>query len=615
MKSIKTALLIGGVSLTTVFFLNNFPIYTALSIIKAACLLVTNILIGFVIIALFNRNQLHSQKTAILESLGMGMVGSAAYFFFLSSFKWLYPPGIILYFCAPLILLAITLKSHSLRASLCNMTKDFFKRSWIEYIPFLFPAVFAILPPTFYDSLVYALGLPNFILQNHGFVQAPQFMFFNMFIYYEILMIPAVFLGDFVPRIFHFLVGCIFILSLLDFASVKFSLKKRNVLLIIILSLPLTLFLLTTVKADLIATLFVFLGIQKYLCKQFGKSAIFWGFAVGIKVIYLIPLAIFMLWSALYSKKFNLKQNATTAFIVIMMIFPLILKNALLVRNPFFPFFSQYFPHDFWNISRFAMVRAEISTLYTSIWDILKAPYSFSFDLHGAGGFVGPVFMIFLPFLFFVKLKREKKYLLHFALLFLFVGPFFGKAFRYFYISFLLLSLFVTIVYERYQHRLLKPMLLAVVFVNLVIGFSTLERIYASRIIYYQKENPDQYISRFFPTYSVINKINQSSPKNSKILLAGDARSYYLKRPYQVSSAHDYCIFKKYINKSQNTFDFLKSIQNDGFNYIVFNQSEFLRLQSYNRLTIEENKKLIQFFQSIKPSMQEGPLFVYKLTD
>ena len=113
------------------------------------------------------------------------------------------------------------------QASRPGKPADFFSRPPAEYAVFLVPLAYAALPPTFYDSLVYHLGIPNLYLQSGGFIPTPQFVYANTFIYYEISLIPAVFLGDMVPRLFHFLLGTLFVLAVADEAVEHWGVKSK----------------------------------------------------------------------------------------------------------------------------------------------------------------------------------------------------------------------------------------------------------------------------------------------------------------------------------------------------------------------------------------------------
>jgi hypothetical protein len=379
----------------------------------------------------------------------------------------------------------------------------------------------------------------------------------------------------------------------------------------VITSLPITLFLLTTIKSDLISALFIFAAIKAYYDKKYPISALFWGFSIGIKSFSGLALIIFLLLMVIKNRDFKLKRHLMMGGIILLVLRPLI-KNLILCGNPFFPFFSHIFTSEFWDSVRYSMVRQEVGTQYHSITDFLTLPVRISFSINGAGGVVGPIFLIFLPFL--VQMKRlAGKYLLFFALLLLVLGPFFGEAVRYIYVVFPLLSIFATISYERMNRKLLKIIFTIVVFINFTLGLGILESINAARLIYFNKYTADKYIIRSFPTYKAFLTVNHMEEPGTKVLLGGEARGFYLSRPYMTSSAHDYSIFKKYLRKSNSVMEFVKNIRSDGYTIIIFNLTEFQRLQGYNRLTKEEEKKLSEYLKRIIPSHQEGLISIYNL--
>jgi hypothetical protein len=128
------------------------------------------------------------------------------------------------------------------------------------------------------------------------------------------------------------------------------------------------------------------------------------------------------------------------------------------------------------------------------------------------------------------------------------------------------------------------------------------------------KFSSQQYKEYIFPAYPVFTYINKNTPAQAKILIAGEARNYYLKRPYQLSSALDYCILKKYLTCSSVTTEFVAAIKNDGFSYLLVSFSELERLQkSYLNLTAAEEEKLFDFLHSLAPVFQNGSYFLYKI--
>jgi hypothetical protein len=232
--------------------------------------------------------------------------------------------------------------------------------------------------------------------------------------------------------------------------------------------------------------------------------------------------------------------------------------------------------------------------------------------MQGAGGMVGPVFLIFLPFLLFFK-KKKNVFILFFALSLLIIAPFFGEAFRYIYIVFVLLSLFVALSYQSVNSKTLKILFVIIIFFNLIYSVFTLETLYSGKKLYFDKISIEQYRLRYYPTYRAYSTINNISEKKDRILVAGEARGFLLKRPYMISSAHDYCILFKYLKNAKTKAEFWKNIKKDNFNYLIFNINEFNRLQGYKRLDKAYTKKLNEFLKSTKPFRRERGLFIYKL--
>jgi len=605
-KHINAIMVFASIILTANLFTDHYLINSILPIAKVLYLLSTVFFYGFLLSGFkFNNNQ-----DGLADIFGKGLVFTTGYFLAISFIKLLNIYTISFFLLSPVFFILLSIKTR-----LGFNYREFielFRRDVFEYLIFLVPLVYALLPSTFYDSLVYHLGIPNFILQNGGFVSAPQFMFSNMFIYYELSLIPSVFLGDFVPRLFHFFTGMIFLLSVTDFAEHYLNIKKRRIFIITVISLPLSMFLLTTVKADLISAMFIFLGIKKYIDKRFSLSAVFWGFAIGVKIFSGLAFIIFILTVIIKNKKIAIRKHLRIGVISILTVVPLIIKNYVFIKNPFFPFLSSIFVNEYWDISRYNLVRSEVGSGYKSIIGFFKSPYRFSFKMQGAGGMVGPIFLIFLPFLIFIK-KIKNVLILFFALLLLFIAPFFGEAFRYIYIVFVLLSLFVTISYQFINSKTLKVLFIIIVFFNFIYSLFTLETLYSGKKLYFDKISIEQYRLRYFPTYRAYTTINNISKPNDRILVAGEARGFLLKRKYMISSAHDYSILLKYLNKSKTKDEFWANIKNDKFDYLIFNLNEFNRLQDYKRLSKTNVKKLTEFLKHTKPFKQERELFIYKL--
>jgi hypothetical protein len=606
-RILRVLLLSAAVIFTFNLTLFSYGQWLILPLLGALFLLVSVISLGFFIAWKFK-----IAAAGILEALALGLMATTAYFYMVSFFKILTALTILAFFTgAAFILLFLLLNKNWRNENLAGL-KLFFARPLSEFVVFVFPLLYAALPPSFYDALVYHLGIPNLYLQSGGFIATPQFVFANTFIYYEISMIPAVFLGEVVPRLFHFLLGVLFILAVGDEAVENWGVKGRLNLLLALVSLPMTLFLLVTCKNDLPGAFFIFLAIVHYRRQNIKLSAVFWGFAVGIKYFNLLPLGIFLLLVIKPWKKADLKKLALLALIIFLVVSPLLLKNYRFSGNPFFPFLQKTFPAAFWDGERQSLLQAEVGQIVHSAADFIKLPYNLSFFSYGYGGLVGPFFLVFLPLLLLLPFS-QKKWLL-WAMLVLAIAPFFTGSLRFVYVAVILLTIFSLQAYEGANGKILKTIFYLLIVVNFVMGFALLEKFYLAHYMLSGKFTGEQYKEYLFPTYPVFAYINANTPPQAKILIAGEARNYYLKRPYQVSSALDYCILNKYLGLSRTTGEFVAAVKKEGFSYLLVNFSELQRLQkNYTILTVAEREKLFYFLRSLAPVFRQGSVCLYKI--
>ena len=585
----------------------NYSRFVVLPLLAAFLLLALCVGLGDALAAVFR-----IAHVAVLDRAALGLMATTAFFFLAGLFHALKKPVILGFITAAacVVVWRIWLRRSWLWEWVNE--KELLGRPLAEYAVFIIPLAYAALPPTFYDSLVYHLGIPNLYLQSGGFIPTPQFVYANTFIYYEIALIPAVFLGDLVPRLFHFFLGALFVLSVADEAVEHWGVKKRLHLILALVSLPMTLFLLVTCKNDLVGAIFIFLAISQARRENWKLAAAFWGFAVGIKYFNLLPLAAFLLVTVKPWKKADLKKLALMALVIILVVSPLLLKNFHFTGNPFFPFLYKAFPAAFWDGDRFNRLQEDVGKMVHAPADLVRLPYSLSFFNHGYGGLVGPLFLIFLPFLLLGK-PRDGRWL-GWALLLLGCAPFLTASLRFIYAAFVVLAILSVRAYEEAGGKTLKAVFYAVIALNFIMGFAMLETFYQAHSVLGGKFTSEQYKEKFFPTYPAFAYLNAHAPIGAKVLVAGEARNYYLHRPYQVSSALDYGVLNGYLDRSRDAAEFTAALRRDGFSYLLVNFSELQRLQAYYaNMTSAEEKRLTEFLGPMKPIFDQGPVSLYQI--
>lgn len=618
-KILVYALIIFAILIALNALLIRYPANVVLPLLKAFGIMIVIFIYGMSALLLFNKKEADIEFP---DACGIGLIFTTFYFYLVSFLKILVPFTVLLFYLLPLILLYFVLKTK--KQIVRHTLLTFFKRPAREYALFIFPFIYASLPSSFYDVLVYHLGIPNLYLQHQGFIAAPQFFFANTSIYYEISLIPAVFAGDMVPQLLHFLLGVVLIFFLIDLATRLFQLKNRFILLLLLISMPITVFLLSTVKNDLLSAFFILAGIKYYLDNKIKRSALCWGFSIGIKYFNILPLAIFLSLAFLKEKKINFKVIIVFGIIITAVLLPLFIKNYVFTGNPIFPFLGGYFPqvNPYFDASRFAAMKTDVGRMIHSLADLVKLPYTLSFYEMGSGGLIGAQFLIFLPFIIITIKRREneKLRLLPFALLFLLVGCYFTAQARFMYAAFVLLAIFTVMVYESLDApglKIMKYLFFLIIGLNLVTTFGYQERIYRAHYLYSGKSaSINEYLAVVFPSYPAIAYVNKNTPADSNILLVGEARNYYLKRPYYVSSGIDYSILKKYLSAGPAFQDFIAALKKDQIRYIIYNAKEFNRLlEGYQCLTQEEAARSGDFLNRLNPVFKDrnGELYVFEI--
>ncbi|MCP5049005.1 MAG: hypothetical protein GY940_17680 [bacterium] len=587
-------------------------------LLKAVLLIVGIFIYGFLAMSLFKSNR---ESIEFASAFGVGLVVTTLFFFLAGFFKLIVPAVMFLFYFIPLPLLFVLLMKR--KVLLKQTVGSFFDRSWLEYPVFFLPFIYASLPSSFYDTLVYHLGIPNLYLQQGGFIETPQFLFANTSIYYEVSLIPSVFAGDSVPRLFHFLIGVIFILAIADFAVEVFKIKKRAMFILLAMSMPMSVFLLSTVKNDLLGAFFVFLGIRYVLKRRYNLSALFWGFSIGIKYFNALPMVIFLAIFFLKEKQFPIKKLTLLGVVSAAVMAPLLIKNYIYAGNPVFPFLSDYFKSEYWDASRYALMKSDVGRMFYSLMDALKFPYTFSFQHSGFGGMVGAQFLIFMPFLLLVKGEVKKKWhFLLFACLTIYVGGNFTASVRFLFIALLFLTIYLAVIYESVTRRVVKVLFLFVIALNIIFSVGLQEFLYRSSELLSGAVNGETYKANIFPTYPGIAFVNRDAPgrvkpgSKAEALLVGEARNYYLKIPYRVASGIDYTILRKYLKGTTSAGEFTGNLRKDNIMYIILNMGEFNRLQNgYKRMNETELEQMGAYMGQLQSKIvfREGGNVVFYL--
>jgi hypothetical protein len=270
--------------------------------------------------------------------------------------------------------------------------------------------------------------------------------------------------------------------------------------------------------------------------KWVALAGVYTGFVLSTKYIAFLVLAAAVIAALPYILKRNSRNviKAIILFFVFTVCFSFIwyLRAFLIKRNPLYPFFAHFFGVG-WTKAATDIIGKKFSLvgLIRLPWDITMYPDRFG------GEHIGAIYILFLP-LFFWIIKNKKPYV--FFLLFSFI-----YTILWFYVDpditrflFPALMPFAVIIGAvlfmlKKEYSLFSGFMLAV-FMALSL-FSTALSFYYNYDKYKVAlglEAKDAYLLRTERTYGMAQFIDRNLPKDAKIFMIGEIRSYYLNRPY-----------------------------------------------------------------------------------
>jgi hypothetical protein len=490
--------------------------------------------------------------------------------------------------------------------------------------------VLSLVPPTSRDELTHHLAVPKLYLEHRGIYEIP----FMEYSYYPmnldlLYMIPLYFGNDIVPKFIHF---CF---ALLTAWLIFFYLKRRTNSLyalygaVLFLSIPVVIKLSTAAYIDLGEIFFTFAGLvlviewvnSYFRLKYLILAALMCGLALGTKYNGLITLTILTFFIPfLYSRYYNDRKSgsgrpiffACIFFIVSLLVFsPWMIRNYYWKGNPVYPLYEQIFNkaeeiRDNGTDEDNATTQNLGFFTYRSLiyketgLQIAMLPLRIFYqgkdnDPQYFDGRLNP-FLLLLPFFAFYRsrndpetLKREKKILLAFLVLFFFFALF-STVLRMRYIApiippLIVLSIFGLInlfgIVRQIPMLFLRKTCIALL---IIIPCGTLALNTGYLISLFRAVDPvpvitgsvtrDEYIEKYIPEYPAVRFINGNLDANVKVLLIYTGnRGYYCERDYIFDN--DMGKMKQLFNRAQRHEKILEGFKKQGVTHMLINYRLF----------------------------------------
>ena len=479
-------------------------------------------------------------------------------------------------------------------------------------------AIGALSPETFYDSLHYHLAVPNLYALHHGIYNEPNFAYAAMIMLVQIFWGFGLTAGNVITvKILH---GSMTLLLFFAFIALERRYLARNSALLgalLFLSMPLVVGNATTAGIDVASTTLQFLAVFALICALaddhepeserhwFCLAGLLTGAAVACRYTFLpsIPIAcIAIVWLQIrQGRKSAMVLRSLSIFLIYagVVMFPFYFKNVVFHHNPVYPIAGTW-----WGEPRFALENWNKITAATLPPDLSSAAAflhvglrfvrdAWAITMNGSDGtqdFIGPLLLGLLPLLLFVRARGVATRVLSIYSLLLWITWLFTNTvhMRFGMPMLAILSLLLA-------HALLSvpatPVLQHLALALCLCGAGW--NIYYSFLINAYKDSwrvvggmiseekflGSSHYSYPTPDYEALIWMNRNLPAGSKVMMAGDARSFYTQVPVVPSSIFDTHAIILAAGEAQNGEDLARLLRERGVTHLFVNFGEAIRTQ------------------------------------
>lgn len=589
------------------------------------------------------------EKLVLETSLGAGIL---SLIFFVLGVLQLYRPAVIITaLVIPVIALAVSVANSRSRAHGSRLPSlPGFQLSAFRF-PLALLAIAAIIPalapPAMadWDSLAYHLAVPKLYLQHGGIYHIGIMSHSNFPFLMEMLYLPAVWLhAPEAARVLNFFVGAMLVAAVALLTRKHFNAKAAPLAAIGLAGMPIVLFLATTAYIDLATALYTVIAIHLLLnhfdsiqsddnqskhaelCRSVRLrsiigSAIAAGFAASTKMTGLVTIGLLVIWFLWdrFVAECKIEWKAALAFVGLaaLVCLPWYVKTFIYTGNPVYPFFYGLFGGRDWTAemasvyaasqAHFGMGHDRLSFLLLP-WNLAFYPERF-YD--GPNLFIGPIFLVSIPFLFFAKYRSRKLVgLLGFFVAYLGIWFMLTHQSRYLVPGFAVLAVLVSaIVYEDDRFQLARRALAFTFAGTALFGIFTLwPAIRSSLPVVFGSESRDEYLTRALDIYPAQQFMNKNLPADARVALMGDTRGFYLDRTYTWADWGHNVEFTRRYTSADDLITYLKSrhISHVMINYAIFPK----RNKDTEPVYIAIEKGMLE---QIYPSESVGHVAVYRV--
>ncbi|MFC1566570.1 ArnT family glycosyltransferase [bacterium] len=570
--------------------------------------------------------------TDLCANFGLGIASIILYIVLLSFFKLLILPMIIIFLIIGTIfffmLFDYPLADFNFRKAMkTDMVLGPGTLLLIVVVLLLLGLVTVIptsVPETFYDSLVYHLGLPQKWIFNKGIYYDSFSSMASVPLNLEVFYSVGLMLKDSILAKYQNLILAICFLLLLYDLSKRYFGKTTGLLAVLMyLSTSNVGFLIpkTSIEIglgffDLLALVFVINWMDsedtQIKLRSIFAAGIFQGLSLGTKYLsFFTTFALICVISISLFRNKEFKKSykyllvfCCTSFLVAC---PWYIRNLLITGNPVYPMFSNIIGHlknRFWQ-----RIKGDPVPIKYTFSNLLFFPWKLTLSKISQETFLGPFYILFIPFLFLIKKIYKHKvfsslfiYFLVHTVLWLFLGRLYVR----FFVPGLsvgclvLIAVFVKSNINLFIKKILVYLIIFISILNLLL-LTKLQAVNMNPIeCFLGLVSDSQYLStsrKSYPSayYKAVEFFNGEANKEDKILLVGETRCTFFNNSTVLTDPLMHHPIIEMAKKSKNEEELLKYFKEDNIKYIFINTLELKRLSANWDMFYWDARDLIVF--------------------
>jgi len=269
---------------------------------------------------------------------------------------------------------------------------------------------------------------------------------------------------------------------------------------------------------------------------------------------------------------------------------PWVIKNIAFYHNPLYPFFhevvvpkAEYMP----NWRQISMAGTDLQSLFSvqGFVRYLAHPWRMLTPPDDVTESVGPFALALLPLVFLVRLSKRERLLGWFCAAAWIPFSLISSETRFFIPHLapliLLISCAVVQIPER-RSRIVVMALACALWAGPAFAWIVLDANRAKLETYLGRKSFSEYLEHTVvsypaPAYAGFEFINETTPPGTRVLLYGESRSFYLRRPLLAASSDQAAVIEAWADQAADADALKKRLDAEGIRYILVNLGEIAR--------------------------------------